>query len=106
MEVARMANQPQLSKVFGIVLALLALAACSVNVKKSGEGSDKNVDIRTPFGGIHVNQNADVRDTGLPIYPGARPKPKGDSPDEKSANVDISTSAFGLKVVAVEFESD
>jgi hypothetical protein len=101
-----MPNQLQLSKVFGIALTLLALTACSVNVKKNGEGEDKNVDIRTPFGGIHVNEKADVRDTGLPVYPGARPKQKGDSPDEKSANVDISTSAFGLKVVAVEFESD
>ena len=95
-----------LSKALASVALLFALTACSVNVKKNEEGGDKNVDIKTPFGGIHVNENADVRDTGLPVYPGAKPKPKDDSQDEKSANVDISTSAFGLKVVAVDYESD
>ncbi len=88
-----------------IAMAFL-FTACSVNVKKDAEGKDKNVDINTPFGGIHVNKNADVRDTGLPVYPGARPKEKDEDGDEKSANVDISTSAFGLKVVAIEYETN
>ncbi|HEX4424540.1 MAG TPA: hypothetical protein VH079_04030 [Terriglobales bacterium] len=85
--------------------AILALPACSVNVKKGDNGDDKKVDINTPLGGIHVNNDADVRDTGLPVYPGARQKKK-DSDDEKSANVDISSFGFSLKVVAVEYESD
>jgi hypothetical protein len=85
--------------------ATLLLAACSVNVKKSDNGEDKKVDIETPFGGIHVKNDADVRDTGLPVYPGARLKAKSNSDDEKTANVDISTSAFGLKVVALEYET-
>lgn len=101
-----MRSRLQLSNVFVLVTVLLALVACSVNVKKDAEGKDKNVDINTPFGGIHVNNNADVRDTGLPVYPGARAKEKSESGDEKSANVSISTSAFGLKVVAVEYRSD
>ena len=42
----------------------------------------------------------------LPVYPGARPKEKDEDGDEKSANVDISTSAFGLKVVAIEYETN
>ncbi len=101
-----MRTRPQLSSILILVAAFLLFEACSVNVKKDTEGHDKNVDINTPFGGIHVNENADVRDTGLSVYPGARPKEKSDSGEEKSANVDISTSAFGLKVVAVEYESD
>ncbi len=72
-----------------IAIAFL-LTACSVNVRKDAEGKEKNVDINTPFGGIHVNKNADVRDTGLPVYPGARPKKRDEEGDEKSANVDIS----------------
>ena len=86
--------------------AVVIVTACSINVKKDEQGQDKNVDINTPFGGIHVNEGADVRETGLPVYAGARLKKKDDSGDEKSANVNISTSAFGLKVVAVEYESD
>lgn len=88
-----------------VLLALFTLSACSVNVKKNEEGQDKNVDIKTPFGEIHVDKGADVRDTGLPVYAGARLKHQ-DNNDEKSANVNISTSAFGIRVVAVEYESD
>lgn len=82
-------------------------AACSVNVKKSDEaGHDKKVDIETPIGGIHVSNDADVHDTGLPVYPGARPTKKGSGSDEKSANVNISGPGFALRVLALEYESD
>ena len=54
--------------------ALLALPGCNVNVKKDGEGKEKKVDIETPVGGLHVTKDADVRDIGLPVYPGARRK--------------------------------
>ena len=98
-----------ISKWLSIVFVLPALAllpACSVDVKDhTGDGKDK-LDISTPFGGIHVDENADVRDTGLPVYPGARLKPKTKDGDEKSANVNFSTFGFGLKVVALEYLSD
>jgi hypothetical protein len=90
--------------VAAVFLASLMAASCNINVRKNSEGEEKKVDIETPFGGIHVNEGADVRDTGLPVYPGARPKPKSEGED-KSANVNISTSAFGLKVVAIEYET-
>jgi hypothetical protein len=92
-----------LTLVFG---ALLALPGCSVNVKKDSEGKDKNVDIETPVGGLHVTKDADVRDIGLPVYPGARRKEPSGNDDANSAHVNISTSLFGLKVVAIEYLSD
>lgn len=88
------------------VTALLLLPACSVNVKKNEDGQEKNVDIRTPVGDLHVDKNADARDTGLPVYPGARPKHKEDNDEEKNANVNLSFGPYGLKVVAIEYESD
>lgn len=88
------------------MIALFLLSACSVNVKKNEEGQDKNVDIKTPFANIHVDKGADVRDTGLPVYAGARLKQSDNNQDEKSANVNISGFGFGLKVVAVSYESD
>lgn len=96
------------SRLFCLVAfaTLLALPACSVNVNKDGADKDKKVDIDTPLGGIHVSKGADVRDTGLAVYPGARPTKEEDEGDEKSANVRISSGAFGLKVVALEYESD
>jgi hypothetical protein len=97
---------PRFALIFAVA-SLFLVAACSVNVKKNDEtGHDKKVDIETPLGGIHVSEGADVRDTGLPVYPGARPKQKDSSGDEKSANVNISGPGFALKVVALEYESD
>jgi hypothetical protein len=88
------------------LVAVLVMSACSINVKKNENGEDKKVDIETPVGGLHVSKNADVRDTGLPVYPGARVKQKEANGEEKSANVNISSGLFGLKVVAIEYESD
>ncbi|MBZ5682291.1 MAG: hypothetical protein LAO24_19530 [Acidobacteriia bacterium] len=92
-----------------LALALFAsvwLPACSVNVKKERNGEDKQVDIRTPLGGIHVSKDADAADVGLAVYPGAHLKQKGSDGDDKSANVNISGFGFGIKVVALEYESD
>jgi len=103
-----MRSHSHLSIFFVLTAAFLVLSACSINVKKGSndKDEDKKVDIDTPFGGIHVSKDADVHDTGLPVYPGAKPKTKGDSDDdEKSANVDISTSSFGVKVVAIDYET-
>jgi hypothetical protein len=92
------------------ILAMLAtlalLPACSVSVKDHDNNGTSKVDINTPVGGIHVDENADARDTGLPVYPGARPKPKSDDGDKKSANVNMSAFGYGLKVVALEYVSD
>jgi hypothetical protein len=91
---------------WALVLVLLSgLPACSINVKKDGSGQDNKVDINTPFGGIHVNKSADARDTGLPVYPGARIREKAGEGQDQSANVDISGMGYGLKVVAVDYES-
>jgi hypothetical protein len=89
-----------------IGLGVLLAGACSVNVKKGANQEDKKVDISTPIGGIHVSQSADVKDTGLALYPGARPAPKENDHDEKNANVNISSPLFGLRVVAQEYVSD
>jgi hypothetical protein len=90
-----------------VLLAMLTLLpACSVNVKDHDDDGNSKVDINTPVGGIHVNENADARDAGLPVYPGARMKPKSKDGDAKSANVNLSAFGYGLKVVALEYESD
>jgi hypothetical protein len=89
----------------GAISAAL-LAGCSVNVKKEANGQDKQVDINTFAGGIHVSKQADVSDVGLAVYPGARLKERGSDGSDKSANVNISGFGFGLKVVALEYESD
>lgn len=89
----------------GLLVLLVSISGCKINVKKSPNGEDKNVDIETPVGGIHVSQDANARDTGLSIYPGAQEKQKGDH-DSNRANVNITSGFFGVKVVALEFVSD
>jgi hypothetical protein len=86
--------------------AFLLVSACSVNVKKESNGQDKQVDINTPVGGIHVSKQADVSDVGLTVYPGARLKERDSDGSDKSANVNISGFGFGIKVVALEYASD
>src|SRR6201993_1452462 len=86
--------------------AILLLSACSLNVKKEQNGEDKQVDIQTPMGGIHVSKGASPEDVGIAIYPGARLKQKDSDGDDKSANVNISGFGYGLKVVALQYESN
>jgi hypothetical protein len=87
-------------------LAALLLPACSINVKKEQNGEDKQVDINTLVGGIHVSKGADAADVGMAVYPGARLKQDDSDGKDKSANVNISSFGFGLKVVALEYRSD
>jgi len=89
-----------------ITVAFVFLIGCSVNVKKEPNGQDKQVDINTLVGGIHVSKQADVSDVGLTIYPGAHLKEKDSDGSDKSANVNISGFGLGIKVVALEYQSD
>src|SRR5258705_8456378 len=89
-----------------LLAALVILPGCSINVKDKNKNGEKRVDIRTPMGDIHVNEQPDIRETGLPLYAGARAAPKDNGEDKKSANVNISGMGFVLKVVAAEFQSD
>jgi len=88
--------------------ALCVLPACSINVKDKGDNNEggKRVDIQSPMGDLHVSEQADIRDSGLSVYPGAKPAPKDSSDEEKSANVNLALPGFSLKVVAAEFLSD
>jgi hypothetical protein len=87
-----------------LLLSTTALPACSVN--KSSDGESDKVDIKTPVGSVHVSKDAEQKEIGLPVYPGAHPKEKEEKGEQSNANLSIATGAFGLKVVAIEYESD
>src|SRR5438067_11001557 len=86
-----------------VATALFAVG-CSISERKSGDR--EKVDIRSPLGGMKVETNIDPKDVGLAIYPGARIKPSEDANRDKSANVNIDTPFFKLKVVALDYLSD
>jgi hypothetical protein len=89
------------------ILCLVALVGCSVTTHDKGNGKKDDVDIKTPFGSLSVKEGAsDVKDTGLSPYPGARVAKDDNDDRHHSANVNISSSLFGLKVVALKYESD
>src|SRR5260370_39529933 len=87
-------------------LVVIALTGCSISTSHgSRSGEDKNVDIRTPLGSISVpHGESDPKATGLMLYPGAKLK-KDLGGDESGANVNISSSFFGVKVVALKYQS-
>ncbi len=88
--------------VFG---ALCVLPACSIHTNANGKNGEKNGDIKSPVGDLHVSEQADIRDVGLTVYPGAKPAPKEDN-DKENANVNLSVPGYTLKVVAAEFISE
>jgi hypothetical protein len=82
---------------------LLPLVGCSIQVEK-GPGRDADVDIRSVAGTIAVHTAEDAGNTGLPVYPGAWTA--HDRGHRENADVDISTSWFGVKVAASHYETD
>lgn len=86
-------------------LALVAwISACRVNVHKGANGEDKNVQVDTPFGGVHVDTNSTTAsDLGLPVYPGA--KIANDDDNHKSADVHMGFGEWQLRVRVVSYTS-
>jgi hypothetical protein len=62
------------------------------------------VDIRSSDSGLHAGNDADAREIGLPVYPGAQPK-RDQKQDKDAANLALFTSAFGLKLLVVNYTS-
>ncbi len=76
--------------------ASIGLAGCRVNVDKDASGKEKNVQVDTPFGGVHVNTNqTSAVDLGLPPYPGAEPVTDDDK--HKSADVHLGFGEWQLR---------
>jgi len=73
-----------------------------VHVDKDANGEDKNVQVDTPFGGVHVNTNqTSAADLGLPAYPGAQQV--SDDDKHKSADVHLGFGEWELRVRAVSY---
>lgn len=78
------------------------IAGCRVHVDKGANGEDKQVQVETPFGGVHVNTDqTTAADLGLPVYPGAQMVPGDDQ--HKSADVHLGFGEWELRVRAVSY---
>lgn len=90
------------------LLACMALAAgvagCRIHVDKNANGEDKNVQVDTPFGGIHVNTDqTTAADLGLPVYPGAQIVT--DKDNDKSADIHMGFGEWELRVKVVNYST-
>ena len=86
-------------------LALVLSAALALPGFAQDSTQNKNLDIRSSVGDLHVGSDADARKAGLPLYPGARIK-SGDDHNHDQANLSLLTDAFGMKLVVANYESD
>lgn len=90
--------------VLAAALLMVGVAGCRLHVNKDSKGDEKQVQIDTPFGGLHVNTDqTTASDLGLPEYPGAV-LVKGDD-KHKSADVHMGFGDWQLRVRAVSYES-
>ena len=90
------------------LVACLALAAgvagCRIHVDKTANGEDKNIQVDTPFGGIHVSTDqTTAADLGLPVYPGA--EIVKDKDNDKSADIHMGFGEWQLRVKVVNYSS-
>jgi hypothetical protein len=70
------------------------------------DSGNKSLDVRSSVGDLHLGSDADPREIGLPAYPGARVKHDDNSNDNNSANLALFTSAFGVKLVVINYTSN
>jgi hypothetical protein len=75
-----------------------SLGAAAQNTDK-----DKNLDVRSPVGDLHVGKDADAQKAGLPRYPGARPQ---NEENNDPLNLALSTDSFGMKLILAKYETD
>lgn len=84
-----------------VVALLFLLGACSIKVDDKDQEA-KKVDIQTPLANLKVDTGSSATDNGIPVYPGATPRPE-ENGDKHRANVNIGAMGFGLKVIAAEY---
>jgi hypothetical protein len=85
--------------------ACLLLAGCNVSSNKNGHGD--NVQMRTPFGDMHIktSDDANLAGIGLTPYPGATPVKDDDGKDKNAADINLNFGDFHLGVKAASFQT-
>jgi hypothetical protein len=79
---------------FALILSLSAVA--------QDEKKDKNLDVRSPVGDLHMGKDADAQKAGLPLYPGARSQ---NTDNDDPLNLALSTDSFGMKLIVAKYET-
>ena len=83
--------------------ALLIALVVSLPAAGQNNDKDKNLDVRSPVGDLHVGKDADAQKAGLPRYPGARPQQQENN---DPLNLALSTDSFGMKLIVAKYETN
>ena len=79
---------------------------CSIAVDKNKSGTDKNVKIDTPLGGVHVTSDSTTAaDVGLPVYPGAKMSTKDDKDGKDSADIHFGFGDWQFRLKVVKYQT-
>jgi hypothetical protein len=87
-----------------VLTFFLSVATVLAGVAQDADSQNKNLDIRSPMGDLHLGADADAKKIGVPLYPGARLKTHDSDSDQ--ANLSVLTEAFGMKLVVANYVSD
>lgn len=79
-----------------------ALSMALIFSMSSKAQEDKNLDVRSPVGDLHVGKDADTQKAGLPLYPGARSQ---NTENDDPLNLALSTDSFGMKLIVAKYET-
>jgi len=90
--------------VTGAFFLFAALVAPSASAQASDADKNGSFDVRSSAGDMHLGSDATPREIGLPVYPGARQRKRDDN--RSNANLSLFTSAFGVKLVIANYDSD
>jgi hypothetical protein len=82
---------------------LLITLAVGLSAAAQDTDKDKNLDVRSPVGDLHLGKDADAQKAGLPRYPGARPQ---NEENNDPLNLALSTDSFGMKLIVAKYETD
>ncbi|HEX8815828.1 MAG TPA: hypothetical protein VF753_10030 [Terriglobales bacterium] len=93
-------------RILSLQLAAVALCMTAVPLAFAAPNDDgPYLDVYVSDNSFHAGTDADPRAIGLPVYPGAHIK-VDDKQDKNSANLALFTSAFGIKLLVVNYTSD
>lgn len=87
-----------------LTLLLILTAGSILPAVSQDKDSNKNLDIRSSVGDLHVGADADAKKVGLPLYPGAQLKTEGEDHDQ--ANFAVATEEFGMKLIVANYVSN
>lgn len=96
-----MTTHRHLFNALAIALGLSLMSSAAT----AGDEASNSKPAKAFTAGLDIREQADLKDIGLPAYPGARPQ-RDKEDDKESATIGFSFGPFGMKLVVSKFASN